>query len=185
MTLSHNIPFPDWKVSQERSVYLSADGTLPCACSDGISAYGAPAWPSKSSADNLDYAIDCTKWLEACSDRLVSAQASIDGGDGALSILSNGWNSIMRGPTTGRTYAVIWLGGGTPSALYTIHIVLGTASGRQIEQFLYLPINGISSSKAPRPVPTLPDGTPVPPNAIRLPDGSILTDDNGQPYIIA
>ncbi|KGB24724.1 hypothetical protein [Acetobacter tropicalis] len=46
-------------------------------------------------------------------------------------------------------------------------------------------ISSTLSAASAQPVPTLPDGTPVPPNAIQLPDGSILTDDNGQPYLIA
>lgn len=174
MTAPNNIPFADWTVSPQRTVTLSGNGSLPCVCSDGVSAYGAPAWSSKASADNLDYAIDCTAWLASGNDTLASVQAWVSDGDGALVVLSPGWSSIMRDAGSGRVYAVIWLGGGTPSSLYSVEIVLTTLAGRQITASVYMPINALSGADA-NPVPELSDGTPVPPNALRLPDKSILS----------
>lgn len=185
MTAPNNIPFADWTVSPQRTVTLSGDGSLPCVCSDGVSAYGAPAWSSKASADNLDYAIDCTAWLASGNDTLASVQAWVSDGDGSLVVLAPGWSSIMRDESSGEVYAVIWLGGGTPSSLYSVEIILTTLSGRQVTESVYMPINSLSSGTAPNPVPTLADGTPVPPNAMRDSDASILLDDNGSPLIFA
>lgn len=177
MTAPNNVPFADWTVSPQRTVTLSGNGSLPCVCSDGVSAYGAPAWSSKASADNLDYAIDCTAWLASGNDTLASVQAWVSDGDGSLVVLAPGWSSIMRDAGSGRVYAVIWLGGGTPSSLYSVEIVLATLSGRQITASVYMPINALSAGADANPVPKLSDGTPVPPNALRLPDNSILALD--------
>ncbi len=41
-----------------------------------------------------------------------------------------------------------------------------------------MPVNALSSGTDATPVPTLSDGTPIPPNALRLPDNSILSLDS-------
>lgn len=38
MTAPNNIPFADWTVSPQRTVTLAENGSLPCVCSDGVSA---------------------------------------------------------------------------------------------------------------------------------------------------
>lgn len=172
-----NIPFHHWKVDRRRIVLLSSSSNSSCSCSSGCSGL---AWPPKASADNLEYGLDCTAWLQEGGDTLgtISVQVTPDG-------MTVGWPTVMRDPVTSRVYAVVYLGGGNAGETYTITFGLRTIQGRTKTETVSLSVNGLSEHCDTVNVPRLSDGTPVPPNAIRLPDGSILTDDNGQPYLIA
>lgn len=162
-----NLPFHLWKVDRRRIVNLSAGMRQSCSCNSGC---GGLEWPLKYSADKLEYGVDCTAWLQEGADTLgpISVYASPDG-------LSVGWPTIMRDPVTGRVYAVVYLGGGIAGEAYAVTFILKTTQARTKTETVRLSVNSHSAQSDSVNVPRLPDGTPVPPNAIRAPNCSILT----------
>lgn len=59
------------------------------------------------------------------------------------------------------------------------------AAGAQLVQPISVAILADTPAAQAQPVPRLADGTPVPPNALALPGGAILTSPSGTPYLIA
>lgn len=167
---------PGWDPAAERLLSIPALGRLR-----GMGPTPCPQLTlrPKYSPDNLDYILCPKQWLLGTTDYLTSISASVLTATGSTTDLKVSWCSIVSGQ------GVLFLGGGPPGTLQTIQVSLGTLYGRLWSAPIYLAISSTLAAASPKPVPTLPDGTPIPPNAIRLPDGSILTDDNGQPYLIA
>lgn len=60
-----------------------------------------------------------------------------------------------------------------------------TQQGRRLAPRIELAITAETDATEPTPAPTMSGGIPVPPNAIQLPDGAILTGPGGRPYLIA
>nr|WP_244284957.1 hypothetical protein [Acetobacter persici] len=110
---------------------------------------------------------------------MASVSAGVPTATGSATDLAVLWTSIVNG------LACVFLGGGPPGTTQTVRVTVGTQQGRTISQDVALAISTYSTATSAGTVPTLPDGTPVPPNAIRLPNGSILTDNSGQPYLFA
>lgn len=166
------IPSPIWQPAAQRIIPLVVMGNLRTrgVVPDVVARTLVP----KSASDILDYYLDVSEWLKGTGDYLQS-----------VSVTSAGSNFDILCVTLVNGFACVIIGGGNPGIKYTFYITVFTQQGRKLTQPLSISIlPGLTNTPA-QPVPTLPDGTPVPPNAIRLPDGSILTDDNGQPYIIA
>lgn len=78
-------------------------------------------WPSKSSADVLDYGIN---WAEFLGSDAITASAWTIAPDG----LTETRSSFLPQITT------IWLGDGTPNQLYTVTNTITTALGRVVDQ---------------------------------------------------
>ncbi|WP_456304458.1 phage fiber-tail adaptor protein [Acetobacter senegalensis] len=171
------IPSPIWQPAAARVIPISAPANLRTR--GLVPEIVTLSWAPKSSADNFDFSLDLSEILSCTADYIASVTARVTTATGSGSDLVVLWVSIVNG------LACVFLGSGLPGTTQTVRVVVGTQQGRVIAQEVLLSINSYSQATSPQPVPTLPDGTPVPPNAIRLPDGSILTDDNGQPYIIA
>ncbi|WP_456303909.1 phage fiber-tail adaptor protein [Acetobacter cibinongensis] len=134
--------------------------------------------PAKHSADSVDYTLEPASWLSGTGDHISQCLVSVrpDCDDGNFTIC---WSTVVNGQ------ASFFVGGGVPSAAYFVLCDIQTQQGRFKRISVTIPVVAYSPQSPARPVPTLPDGTPVPPNAIQLPDGSILTDDSGTPFIIA
>ncbi|WP_456304270.1 phage fiber-tail adaptor protein [Acetobacter persici] len=139
----------------------------------------ALSWAPKSSADRFDFSLDLSEILSCTGDYVASVSAGVPTATGSATDLAVLWTSIVNG------LACVFLGGGPPGTTQTVRVTVGTQQGRTISQDVALAISTYSTATSAGTVPTLPDGTPVPPNAIRLPNGSILTDNSGQPYLFA
>jgi len=144
-----------------------------------VSATASPSWAAKSSADNVDYALSVERWLGEVGDRLISCVATVLTGTGDPADLRVSWATIIS------DRAVFFLGGGPAGTVQMVRIDLATSSGRRRSVSVRIPINGATSGQQAASVPTMTSGVPIPPNAIRLPDGNILVDDEGNPYLIA
>lgn len=171
------IPSPTWQPAAARVIPIAAPANLRTR--GLVPEIVTLSWAPKSSAEQFDFSLDLSGMLECTGDYAASVLASIPTATGMKTDLTVLWVSIVNG------LACVFLGGGQPGTTQTVRVSITTQQGRVIVQDIQLAIDVFSEPATPQPVPTLPDGTPVPPNAIRLPDGSILTDDNGQPYIIA
>ena len=171
---------PGWSASPARTVALAAPSAAPLR---GISiAPLPPAWPAKSSADCLDVALDVAAWLAETGDSLaglaVTAPSPASPTDPRVL-----WCTILSGQP------VLFVGGGQPGTTVPVQVLLITSAGRRHAEQVQLPINAATPPTAPAPAPQLamPGGGawPIPPNAVALPDGSILTDDAGTPFLFA
>ncbi|WP_143216409.1 hypothetical protein [Acetobacter sp. DmW_043] len=82
------------------------------------------------------------------------------------------WTSIVNG------LACVFLGGGITDTIRSLTVTAATRNGLTLSTTVELTIFG-SDNCTPClcDYPTLPDGTDIPPNAMVLPCGSILTKD--------
>lgn len=168
-----------WTLSAARTLTLSEQAT---AVVRSRSQAALPLiWPGMASADALDFAIDPTAWLTEIADELVSVTASVP----ALVLptdLQLLWVTILQG------MAVIFAAGGQPNTTVPVELVLTTAAGRRVAQLSHIVINGDSPAMPAPAWPQLTVGTGtmgIPPNAIVLPNGKILTNAAGLPYLLA
>ncbi|RCL09353.1 hypothetical protein BJI49_02895 [Acetobacter pasteurianus] len=128
-------------------------------------------WPKKNSAENFDFSLDASEVLRGTNDYIAHVSASVTTAQGLSTDISVSWCSIVNG------LACVFLGGGEPGTTQTVNLEITTQQGRVISQDVFIAIvSGVAS--AAKPVPALSDGTPVPPNALRLPDKSILALDS-------
>nr|WP_298794640.1 hypothetical protein [uncultured Acetobacter sp.] len=171
------LPSPGWQPAPAR--------TIPLALPPGLRLRGLVAedvrlaWAPKASGDNLDFTLTPHTWLHGTGDYLASVTASVLTATGAQTDLTVLWATLLHGK------ACIFLGGGIPGTVQEVQVSLTTQQGRSLVQPVSVAILANTSASARQPVPHLADGTPVPPNAIALPDGSILTGQAGSPYLIA
>lgn len=171
------LPSPNWQPAVARTIPL----TLP----PGLRLRGLVAedvclaWAPKSSGDNLDFALDPKNWLSGTGDYLSSVTADVLTATGAATDLTVLWVTLLHGT------ACIFLGGGVPGTVQQVRVAVTTRQGRRLVQSVLVSIVANAPAALPEPVPCLPDGTPVPPNAIALPGGAILTGPSGTPYLIA
>lgn len=169
------LPSPIWQPSISRTLILPAPSLLRSAPTYPSSFL---VWPKKNSAENFDFSLDASEVLRGTNDYIAHVSASVTTAQGLPTDLSVSWCSIVNG------LACVFLGGGEPGTTQTVNVEITTQQGRIISQDVLIAIVSGAAS-APNPVPTLSDGTPIPPNAMRLPEGSILLADNGQPLLIA
>ncbi|GAN63202.1 hypothetical protein AA0313_0909 [Acetobacter indonesiensis NRIC 0313] len=137
------------------------------------------SWAPKSSADTLDFTLDPTDWLQGTGDYLASVSATVPTATGQTADLTVLWASLING------MACLFLGGGVPGTVQTVMVRVTTQQGRSLCQPVSLAITATGAATVAATVPTLPDGTPVPPNALALSDAVILTTESGHPYLLA
>lgn len=171
------LPSPNWRPAPARMLPL----TLP----PGLRLRGLVAqevclaWAPKASGDNLDFTLNPKNWLHGTGDYLASVTASVLTATGAPTDLTVLWATVLHG------MACIFLGGGPPGTVQQVQVSVTTQQGRCLVQPVAVAILADTPATAPQPVPCLADGTPVPPNAMALPGGVILTGPSGTPYLIA
>lgn len=149
------------KPSSARSVILDAFIPVPRG---SIAVAPSPLnWPTKDPGDILDYQLNIAPALignEGDSIATLDVTISPDNpGDLTLN------EAQADGPS-----AVLWLSGGQAGTVYTITIAISTVNGRALQRSVLLPVLLLS-------VP------PVPPNAIDITAGVVLTDQNGNPVV--
>lgn len=162
------IPSPIWQPACARTIAIPEPTNLRAR---GLVASIIPlSWAPKSSAENFDFSLDASEILCCTNDYIAHVSASVPTAQGLPADLSVSWCSIVNG------LACVFLGGGEPGTTQAVNVEITTQQGRVISQDVLIAIvSGLASTA--NPVPELTDGTPVPPNALRLPDNSILTLD--------
>ncbi|MFS8367758.1 hypothetical protein ACJRO0_09735 [Acetobacter oryzifermentans] len=172
-----SIPSIGWSPAPGRTLLLPNMGQVRGTV---ISPPTQLVWPKKTSADNLDYSLDPSDWLDGTNDYLSFIESvEITTCLGEADDLSCLWSSVING------MACLMLGSGQPGTQQNINVKLLTQQGRRAAISILLPVSSALAATAPQETPILPNGTPIPPNAIQLPDGVILLADNGQPLLIA
>lgn len=167
---------PNWQAAPAR--------TIPFTLPPGLRLRGLVAeelclsWVPKASGDNLDFTLDPTGWLWGTGDYLASVKADVLTVTGAATDLAVLWTTVLHG------MACIFLGGGIPDTVQQVQVAVTTQQGRSLVQTVSIAILADAPAALPQAVPRLTDGTPIPPNAITLPGGAILTDPSGVPYLI-
>ncbi|GLH29744.1 hypothetical protein WSS15_23940 [Acetobacter pasteurianus] len=160
------IPSPIWQPAASRVIPIAAPANLRTR--GLVPEIVTLSWAPKSSADHFDFSLDLSEILSCTGDYVASVSASVPTATGVAADLAVLWTSIVNG------LACVFLGGGEPGTTQTVSVEITTQQGRIISQDVLIAIaSGVAST--PNPVPTLADGTPVPPNAMRLPDKSILS----------
>ncbi|GAN69273.1 phage fiber-tail adaptor protein [Acetobacter orleanensis] len=171
------LPSPNWQPAAAR--------TIPLTRPPGLRLRGLVAeevclaWAPKASGDNLDFTLDPQSWLCGTGDYLASVQADVLTATGTSTDLTVVWTTLLHG------MACVFLGGGVPGTVQQVRVAVTTQQGRSLVQPIAVAILAEAPAAEPQPVPCLADGTPVPPNAIALPGGAILTGPSGTPYLIA
>lgn len=156
------IKSPIWQPSAARTVIITPPSFVRAR---GLVQTVYPlSWGMKSSADNLDYYLDASEVLCCTKDYIARVDASVISGDITIS-----WVSVVDG------MAALYLGGGTPGTTQGIQVDMHTQQGRVISQPMLIAIDSTVPLTAPEVVPHLPDCTSIPPNAIQIQGGSILT----------
>lgn len=168
------IPSPIWQPAASRVIPIAAPANLRTR--GLVPEIVVLSWAPKLSSENFDFSLCACEYLKGTGDYLASVSVEITGPDNAL-VAS--WASIVNG------MACVFLGSGTPGGLYSVNARCLTQQGRVIPANVALSIDRSGVSTPPQPVPTLPDGTGIAPNAVQIPDTSILTDDSGTPFIFA
>lgn len=166
------ITSPIWRPSAVRTVIITPPSFIRAR---GLVQTVYPlSWGMKSSADNLDYYLDVSEVLRCTHDHIAGVEVSVVAGDITVS-----WVSVING------LAAVYLGGGSPGVMQGLQVTVYTQQGRVISQPMLLAIDSMVDNTTAEAVPELADGTPVPPNAIGFEMSNILTDDAGNPYLIA
>ncbi|WP_208729155.1 phage fiber-tail adaptor protein [Acetobacter oryzoeni] len=127
------------------------------------------AWAPKPSVDRFDFSLDLSAVLRCTGDYAASASVSVPTATGSNDDLEVLWVTIVNGLVS------VFLGSGPPDTMQTVRVTVTTQQGRVICQDVQLAISAGFSGATSGAVPVLPDGTPVPPNAMRAPSGTILT----------
>ncbi|PHY94245.1 hypothetical protein CSR02_06180 [Acetobacter pomorum] len=167
---------PGWQPASAR--------VLPVMIAPGLCLRGqlaeqvVQAWPARSSADALDYTLTPAAWLQSTGDTLAKVEASVPTATGQNTDLAVLWVTIIQG------MACVFLGSGPPDTVQTVQMVLHTVQGRSVTVNVQLYISAQSAATPPPQMPTLADGTPIPPNAVLAPQG-VLTNSTGQPFLLA
>ncbi|MCG4261396.1 hypothetical protein K6W36_12550 [Acetobacter senegalensis] len=172
------IPSPIWQPAAARVIPISAPANLRTR--GLVPEIVTLSWAPKSSADHFDFSLDMSEILDATGDHIAFIErVDIPTASGDPTQLTVLWSSIVNG------LACIMLGGGTPGETEEVIVYVVTQQGRRLAPKVLLAVTSETAATVPNPAPTMSSGVPVPPNAIQLPSVSILTDDNGQPYLIA
>ncbi|ANA12938.1 phage fiber-tail adaptor protein [Acetobacter oryzifermentans] len=170
------VPSPIWQPACARTIAIPEPANLRAR--GLVASIISISWAPKSSSDNFDFSLDASGILCGTGDYIAQVEASVATSQGRPTDLAVSWCSVVNG------LACVFLGGGEPGTTQTVSVEITTQQGRIISQDVLLAIvSGVAST--PNPVPTLADGTPVPPNAMRDSDASILLDDNGNPLLFA
>jgi hypothetical protein len=149
------------KPSSARAVLLDAFIPVP----RGSVAVAPPPlnWPTKDPNDVLDYQLNISPAL------IGNEGDSIGTLDVFISPNNSGDLTLNDAQADGPS-AVLWLSGGQPGTVYTVTIMITTINGRALRRSILLPVLLLS-------VPS------VPPSAIDITAGVVLTDQNGNPVL--
>jgi hypothetical protein len=150
-----------WKPSSARTVLL--DAFVPVARGSTAVAPSPLNWATKDPNDVLDYQLDISP---AVVGNKGDSIATID-----VTITPNNPGDLtLNSVSADGLSAVLWLSGGQVGTVYTITLLIGTTNGRSLQRSILLPVLLLS-------VP------PVPPTAIQVTAGVVLTDQNGNPVL--
>lgn len=152
-----------WKPSRARRVVLDSFVPIP----RGSTAVAPPPlnWASKDPADVLDYEFDISPAITG------NAADTIAGIDVLISPNAPGDLTMTSVVVDGST-AVLWLAQGQAGTIYTVTLAISTTNGRMIQRSVLLPVLALSQ-------PPIPDG------AIETNSGVVITDQNGNPVVVA
>jgi len=170
------LPSPNWQPSPVRTIAVPTATNLRARSLVPLSV--SISWAPKSSADNLDFTLDATDWLAGTGDYLMAPSASVPSATGLQTDLAVLYATLING------MAVIHLGGGAPGTTQQVLVALTTQQGRRKSLLVTIAITDETDATAPGSVPTTVTGCQLPPNAIQLPNGSILTINSGIPLAI-
>jgi hypothetical protein len=152
-----------WKPSGARSVTI--DGFVPAPRGSNAAAPRLLNWPTKDPGDTLDYEVDISPALVGNKGDSI---ATID-----VTVFPNNPGDLSVNSTTADgTRCVFWLAGGQSGTVYTVTIIVGTASGRTIQRSVLVPVLFLS-------VPA------TSPDALETDSGTVVTDQNGSPILLA
>lgn len=171
------ISSPIWQPAASRVIPIAAPANLRTR--GLVPEIVTLSWAPKSSADRFDFSLDMSEILSCTGDYVASVSASVPTATGSATDLAVLWTSIVNG------LACVFLGGGQPGTVQTLQVSLTTQQGRVWSAPVSLAITNTLSASGPLAIPTLPDGTPVPPNAMQLPRGGILTLGGSQTRVIS
>ncbi|WP_215762177.1 hypothetical protein [Acetobacter sp. P1H12_c] len=161
------IPSPIWQPAASRVIPIAAPANLRTR--GLVPEIVTLSWAPKSSADHFDFSLDLSEVLSCTGDYVASVSASVPTATGSATDLAVLWTSVVNG------LACVFLGGGPPGTTQTVRVVVVTQQGRTVTQDVALSISSYSVATVATPPPALEDGTPIPPNAIQLPGGGILS----------
>ncbi|MBS1003156.1 phage fiber-tail adaptor protein [Acetobacter thailandicus] len=160
-----------WSPSSARTIEAGAPVNLRAR---GLLAEITPlSLAPKNSGDVLDFSVDFSALFDSNTDALSKVcSVSIANKTNDPSELTILWTSIVNG------LACVFLGGGITDTIRSLTVTAATRNGLTLSTTVELAIIG-SDNCTPClcDYQTLPDGTGIPPNAMVLPGGSILTKD--------
>jgi hypothetical protein len=121
-------------------------------------------WPTKDPNDVLDYQINISPALIGNEGDSI---ATLD----VFIMPNNPGDLVLNEVQADGPSAVLWLSEGQAGTVYTITLLISTINGRTLQRSVLLPVLLLS-------VP------PVPPGAIDVSAGVVLTDQNGNPVLV-
>jgi hypothetical protein len=155
-TLSHL-----WKPSHARLVTI--DSFIPVPRGSSPTAPPPLNWPTKDPGDILDYILDIGPAIVGNDgDGIATAEVSL--------APSNPGDLELQSTSADGSRIILWLAGGQAGTVYTITFLITTINKRSLQRSVLLPVVLLS-------VPV------VPPNAIVMTAGVMLTDQNGNPVL--
>jgi hypothetical protein len=152
-----------WKPSNARTVVLDSFIAVPRG---STSVAPSPLnWPTKDPVDVLDYQFDIAPALVGNDgDAIATLDVSIEP--------ANPGDLTLNSATTDGTVVILWLSRGQPGTIYLVNLMITTINGRTINRSILLPVLHLS-------IPLIPA------NALITDAGVVLTDQNGNPVLIA
>ena len=151
-----------WRPSTARRLTLDEfrivpRGVMPMAPS-------AMTWPAKDPEDVLDYEIDIGPALVGNESDCISSVSAktFPSGDEDVKI-----NSIIADGQV----VVFWISGGVSGTTYLVQVTIATNTGRTLGRAVMLPVMSLKNS-------TVPTG------ALTTDQGSVITDQTGNPILI-
>lgn len=159
-----------WRPSAVR--VLTLDASVPTA--RGTSAQPPLAWPAKDPGDVLDYQFDFAPALTGFGRPNVSDASFADAVatlDVSISPAGPGDLALASASADGAR-CVLWLSGGQAGTTYTVTLRIGTQAGRMLSRSVRLPVVALSIAPSTR-------------DALLTDDGRSITDQNGQPLLVA
>jgi hypothetical protein len=152
-----------WKPSHARLVTIDSFVAVP----RGTSAVAPPPlnWPAKDPGDILDYILDIGPAIVGNDgDSIATLDVSITP--------SNPGDLVLKSSTTDGARIVLWLAEGQAGIIYTVTFNITTTNGRALQRSVLLPVLLLS----------VPE---IPPAALLIAPGVMLTDQNGNPVLSA
>lgn len=152
-----------WKPSNARMVVI--DSFVPVARGTTAITPAPLNWPTKDPGDILDYILDITPAIAGNnSDGIATLDVAISPSEpGGL---------LLTSSTTDGSRIILWLAEGQAGTIYTVTFSISTTNGRMLVRSVLLPVLLLS-------IPVIPA------DALLAAAGSALTDQNGNPILLA